>query len=135
MIKTLTATVMIGLITSSASGGEYHVKLLDTGMREYYCLITVELENRSSEPLTEISGYFYNYIGTERVGRSKGTWFMNVAPGESAVATFETPNGPCTQDVRYEFVVGACRFGAGFEDTSLCAKLLNFTAPLSQPGS
>lgn len=135
MIRTLCAAVTIGFLAPSAQGGDYHLTLLDTGMREYYCQITVELENRSSKPLTEISGYFYNYIGTERVGRSKGTWFMNVSPGETAVATFETPNGPCTDDVRYEFIVGACRFGQAFEDTSACASLLSFTDPLSHPDS
>ncbi len=123
--------LLTAALGSAAQASDYHLTLVETGLREYYCQITVELENKSGEPLVEISGFFYNYIGAREVGRSKGTWFMNVASGEKAIATFETPNGPCTDDVRYEFVVGACRLEAAFEDTSVCAERISFSKPLS----
>ncbi|MEM1073164.1 MAG: hypothetical protein AAF665_16985 [Pseudomonadota bacterium] len=132
---TLYATFSFLFMTATALASDFHMKLIDQGMREYYCQITVELENKSDKTLTEVSGYFYNYIGQERVGRSKGTWFMNVAPGEISSAKFETPNAPCTDEVRYEFVVGACRLGPTFEDVAVCTDLLRFTDPLGQPNS
>ncbi|MEM9248849.1 MAG: hypothetical protein AAGB05_09165 [Pseudomonadota bacterium] len=123
----LAASVMIAGGPSSA---QYLLEIEGFGLREYYCQITVSLENQSDSPLTEISGFFYNYIGEEKVGRSKGAWFMSVAPGARAEATFETPNAPCDAVERYEFVVGACRLGAGFEEKSVCAGLIRGSGPI-----
>ena len=112
-------------VSAAAEGAkDYVLSLEGSGLREYYCQITVALENRTDAPLTEISGHFYSYIGAEKVGRSKGAWFMGVAPGGRAEATFETPHAPCDGVERYEFVVGACRIGAGFEDQGYCAGLI-----------
>jgi hypothetical protein len=49
---------------------------------------------------------------------------MGVSPGGRTEAIFETPNAPCDAVERYEFVVGACRIGAGFEDQRHCAGLM-----------
>lgn len=126
-----------GLVAASpALGTDYKMTVTDTGLREYYCQLTVTLENTDAAPLGEISGFFYAYIGDEKVGRSKGAWFLNVAPGATAEATFETPNAPCDTIERYEFVVGACRLNEGFEEKSLCGNRIDFTAPLMlQAGS
>ncbi|MEM9971507.1 MAG: hypothetical protein AAF762_10470 [Pseudomonadota bacterium] len=115
----------------------YKLELIETGQREYYCTATMQLTNTSDELLTEISGFFYAYAGETQVGRSKGTWFMNVAPGETAVGVFETPSAPCGKIDRYDFVVGACRFGSEFADTALCAEKITPVMPvqMAQPGS
>lgn len=110
-----------GIWSATSAAAEYRLTLEGTGLREYYCTVTATLTNESDEPLTEINGYFFSYIGDEKVGRSKGQSFLNLAPGESAVATFETPSAPCDEITRYDFVVGACRFEVAFEDRSLCA--------------
>ena len=132
----------IGLATALCLGaaplhaGDYLLTLIDSKLREYYCQITVTLENTTDAPLTEISGFFYAYIGDEEVGRSKGAWFMNVPAGGVAEATFETPNAPCDEVERYEFVLGACRLaGPGFEDVATCAPLIGGAAPLVMAGS
>lgn len=124
--------VALGLAVPSASAAQDYVLSLEgMGMREYYCQITVTLENRTAEPLTEISGFFYSYEGDMQVGRSKGAWFMGVEPDATAQATFETPNAPCHDGVRYEFVVGACRFDAGFADKAACAARIGGTGPIT----
>jgi len=127
---TFGAAVLAGTLAGAAAAEDYRLKLAHTGLRDYYCQITVTLENASDAPLTEINGHFYSYVGSENVGRSKGAWFMNVAPGETAAATFETPNVPCDEVDRYEFVLGACRIGPQFEDKSACLKRLGVTAPI-----
>lgn len=121
-------TLMAALAASPAAA-DYVLAIERTGLREYYCTLTVSLTNTTDETLTEISGFFYSYIGSEQVGRSKGSWFMNVAPGATATATFETPNAPCDTVTRYDFVVGACRLDAGFEDHEVCAQRLRGAPP------
>ena len=115
----------------AAAAEDYVLSLEGTGLREYYCQITVSLENQTDAPLTEISGYVNSYVGAEKVGRSKGSWFMGIAPGARAEATFETPDAPCDAVERYEFVVGACRIGARFEDQDHCAGLMGGTGQIT----
>ena len=134
-VNALGQITAISLGATPLHAADYAITLTDTGLREYYCQITVALENTTDAPLTEISGFFYAYIGEEKVGRSKGSWFMNVPPGGTATATFETPNAPCDDVERYEFVLGACRIGAGFEDVSDCAARVEGAAPLTMAGS
>lgn len=120
----------IALITFAAPAlAEYRLEITETGQRDYYCIITVELTNDSAEPLTEINAFFLNYIGQEQVGRSKGASFFNVAPGASATATFETPNAPCVEVERYDMVIGACRLDASFAEKAICADRMALTAP------
>lgn len=118
-------------LLAAPAAAEYRIELIETGQREYYCTAQMRLTNLTDALLTELSGYFYVYEGAMRVGRSKGTWFMNVAPGESAEAVFETPNAPCEAALRYEMVVGACRFGPSFEPVERCGARL---APMSPVG-
>ncbi|MEL7524892.1 MAG: hypothetical protein AAFN16_03915 [Pseudomonadota bacterium] len=130
-MKSLCCAVLLALSPSIASAAEFVLNLEGKGLREYYCTITVSLTNNSDAPLTEISGYFLSYVGEDRVGRSKGTWFMNVAPGEAQQKIFETPNAPCDDVTRYDFMIGACRLGTGFEDVSVCAERIELKSPLS----
>ncbi|MBX3664210.1 MAG: hypothetical protein KF834_00865 [Burkholderiales bacterium] len=110
---------------------DYALRLTGTGMRDYYCQIVVRLENRTDAPLAEIAGHFHSYIGQERVGRSRGAWFMNVPSKGTAEATFETPNAPCKNVERYEFVISACRTGTAFEDRAACAARIGVVAPIA----
>ena len=130
----LTVPTAIFIFAAVARADDYHMTLIDTGKREYYCQIMVSLENKTESQLKEISGFFYSYMNGEEVGRSKGTWFMNVPAGQTAEAVFETPNAPCEEVDRYEFVVGACRFGQSFEDQELCATRIGFSNPLALAG-
>lgn len=129
-MRTLRATTLVLVGATAADAADYALELQSTGLREYYCTITVTLENRTDAPLTEISGFFYSFRGDEQVGRSKGGWFMNVPAGGIAEATFETPNAPCEEVTRYDFVVGACRIGPDFEDKALCAERVLGVAPI-----
>lgn len=123
------ALCLVALMFATPASAEYKLALIDTGMRDYYCTITVELTNTSSAPLTEINAFFLNYVGDKLVGRSKGSSFMNVAPGATALAMFETPNAPCTEVESYQPVIGACRLGVAFEDKSVCVEKLALDAP------
>ncbi|MEM8581736.1 MAG: hypothetical protein AAGA38_16595 [Pseudomonadota bacterium] len=121
------ALVYIALIATPAVlvAGEMELTLGEIGLREYYCTHEMTLNNQSQTAVMEVSGHFNFYIGEEQVGRSKGTWFMNIAPGESKTATFETPNAPCNDVERYEFVVGACRVtGPGFDPVEKCSAMI-----------
>ncbi len=135
----MTISARIGLLAvpfwlagPAAMAGDFVLSLQQTGLRDYYCQITVALENRSDAPLTEISGHVLSFAGDAQVGRSKGAWFMNVAPGEAGAATFETPNAPCEAVTRYAFVIGACRIdGPGFADTSACTARMAAEVPMA----
>ena len=116
---------------TTAATADYVLSVEETGLRDYYCQVTVSLENTSDAALTEINGHFFSFVGDEQVGRSKGASFLNIAPGASAITIFETPNAPCDDVNRYEFVVGACRISTGFEDKALCAGRITGTGPIA----
>ncbi|KIC44895.1 hypothetical protein [Tateyamaria sp. ANG-S1] len=122
-------------IVAAPAFADYSLELTEIGKRDYYCTITVALTNNSDTTLTEINAFFLNHIGEEQVGRSKGASFMNVAPGASASATFETPNAPCSAtdtDVEsYQMVIGACRIDNAFEDKTVCVDRMTLTDPFS----
>ncbi|WP_424974158.1 hypothetical protein [Dinoroseobacter sp. S124A] len=124
-------------LPASAALAEFDLALGEIGQREYYCTAEMTLTNTGPDPVMEVSGHFFLYVGADRVGRSKGTWFMNIAPGASVTTVFETPNAPCTDVDRYEFVVGACRMaGPGFDPVDACSTRINGTGPVEvAPGS
>ncbi|QPH55634.1 hypothetical protein [Pontivivens ytuae] len=124
-----TAVLALGLGSGTTAAADYRLTLTDTGLREYYCTITVTLTNETDAPLTEVNGFFLSFVEDEQVGRSKGSSFMNVPPGGAVSATFETPNAPCDEVTRYDFVIGACRLGSGFEDHSVCAGRMAMEPP------
>lgn len=117
------------LCSGSTALADYKLNLTETGLRDYYCTITVTLTNETDAALTEVNGFFLSFVEEEQVGRSKGSSFMNVPPGGIATAIFETPNAPCDDVTRYDFVIGACRVGAGFEDRSVCAERMAMEPP------
>jgi hypothetical protein len=59
---------------------------------------------------------------------------MNVPPGARSEATFETPRAPCDEVDRYDFTVGACRLGTGFEDQTSCAARMTGEGPIRISG-
>lgn len=91
------------------------------GFREYYCVTLGSLTNTGAVPIREINGYFVIFQAGEEIGRSRGTSFLNVGPGETAEARFEAPNSPCDQADAYEFVVSACMRDQSFIDKAACA--------------
>jgi hypothetical protein len=84
--------------------------------------------------LTEIRGFFQSYSGGREVGRSKGSWCMNVPPGARLEATFGTPRAPFKEVDRHDFFVGACRFSAGFEDHAACVARMSGERPIRISG-
>ena len=136
MKKTLYSSAIASiLMLGSAAAADYRLKLVDVGKRDYYCTITVELENLSEAPLADINGFFLSYVDQEEVGRSKGASFLNVEPGGTASAVFETPHAPCTSEATdvtsYRFMVGACRIGQSFIDRSDCASRIETAGPIA----
>lgn len=134
------AVTCLGLalcLPGTAALAEFDLKLGEIGLRAYYCTAEMTLTNTGDSPVMEVSGHFHLYVGDQRVGRSKGTWFMNLAPGASVTAVFETPNAPCEAVDRYEFVVGACRLkGPGFDPAAACAAGITGHGPVVvAPGS
>jgi len=124
-------TLTGALIAAPLMAQDYVLKLTGTGIRDYYCRITVRLENRTDAALGEIAGHFHSYIGRELVGRSRGDWFMNVPSKGAAETTFETPNAPCKNVERYEFVISACRINAALEDRTACVARITVIAPIT----
>ncbi|MEL7213706.1 MAG: hypothetical protein AAGK92_13670 [Pseudomonadota bacterium] len=129
-LRQLTAATLCATLATSAAA-DYTLTLQDTGMRSYYCTITVSLTNTTDAPLTEVNGHFFSFLGDEQVGRSKGASFLNLAPGASAQAVFETPNAPCDEVTSYRFIIGACRIDSSFIDKAECATLIDATDPIA----
>ncbi|MEL6807883.1 MAG: hypothetical protein AAFO97_08885 [Pseudomonadota bacterium] len=127
--------VIGAVLCATSAAADYRLALTDLGKREYYCTITVELTNEGDTALTEINAFFLNFIGDKQVGRSKGASFMNVAPGTTASAVFETPNAPCTdtetQVESYQMIIGACRIDGSFQNKSVCAERVILEAPFA----
>lgn len=68
--------------------------LTGTGARQYYWQVTLALENRGGDALAEVNGHLVSEVEGERVGRSRGASFLDLAPGGRAEAVFETPDAP-----------------------------------------
>jgi len=111
---------------------DYRLEFEGTSFRDYYCGVTLTMTNESDETLTEINGFVVSMIEGEQVARSRGMSFLNLAPGESASNLFEAPNAPCDEATEYVFVVGACRFGAGFSPQQDCADRIVGVAPVAE---
>ncbi|MFQ6548983.1 hypothetical protein AADZ90_013585 [Aestuariibius sp. 2305UL40-4] len=123
--------VMAAVLLPAPALAEYRLDLTETGMRDYYCTITVALTNGGAEALTEVNAYFLSFVGDRQVGRSKGASFRDVPAGGTAEAVFETPNAPCEDVTAYHMVIGACRIGQGFEDKAVCAGRMDLEAPFA----
>ncbi|MEM9524036.1 MAG: hypothetical protein AAF982_08595 [Pseudomonadota bacterium] len=121
----------LALCLGSMALADYRLDLVGTGLRDYYCTITVTLTNETNAPVTEINGYFLSFVGGKQVGRSKGSSFLNIAPDGTGSTIFETPNAPCDDVTRYEFVVNACRFDSEFAKRTECTMRIDAVAPLT----
>lgn len=131
MQKQVCAIAVCFAASTQAFASSFELSLGEIGLREYYCTAEMTLTNTGDTPVLEVSGHFHLYIGDDEVGRSKGTWFMNIEPGASVTAVFETPNAPCNDVERYEFVVGACRLdGPGFDPVQTCAERITGQGPI-----
>jgi len=128
----MAAVIPAWVIAGSAWADGYTLALKETGKRDYYCTVTIALTNETAEPLTEINAFFLNFIGDTQVGRSKGASFLNVGPGETATATFETPNAPCAEVDSYHMVIGACRLGIGFDEKAVCVERMRLDPPFAK---
>jgi hypothetical protein len=106
--------------------------LAATGLGEYYCQVTLTLENRGAGALAKVNGHLVSEVDGERVGRSRGASFLDLAPGATAEAVFETPNVPCDAVTAYRLVVGARRDGHGFLDRADCAARIEPVAPIAE---
>lgn len=129
-MKTQWMTAAFCACAASSSMADYAIEIEGTGMRAYYCTITVSLHNQTDAPLTEVNGHFFSYLDGTQVGRSKGASFLNVAPDGRAEAVFETPNAPCDEVTSYQFVIGACRIDTAFIPKQDCAALIDPVAPI-----
>ena len=95
-----------------------------SGFRDYYCVTKGTITNTGSEPLREINGYFIIYENGEETARSRGTSFLDLAPGESVEALSEAPQAPCDTATSYAFVVNACMEGCSCMDRTECAVMI-----------
>ena len=129
-MKTPIITLALALVMPATALADYRMELIGTGKVDYYCSITVALENRTDTLLSEVNGFFMSVIDGKDVGRSRGASFLAIAPGARAEATFLTPEVPCDAVSAYRFVVGSCRLGAGFADTALCSARIRPVAPI-----
>ncbi|MEM9441755.1 MAG: hypothetical protein AAGA73_15020 [Pseudomonadota bacterium] len=132
MNRTAAFTVAMLFMANPAFAADYRMSLIETGKRDYYCTITVQVENMSEEVLADLNGHFISVKDDEDVGRSKGASFLNVEPGAISVAEFETPNAPCNEVNGYRFLVGACRVGTSFMDQGECAGRIQPDPPITE---
>ena len=122
---------LLGALTlAAASTGafaqttDYRLSIVETGQRDYYCTVTVQLANASEETLNDLNGSLVLLAGDDEVGQSRASSFLNVGPGETVERTFESPNAPCADVTGYRFVVSACRSDGSFRDPADCAARL-----------
>ncbi|MEM8949957.1 MAG: hypothetical protein AAGC99_11565 [Pseudomonadota bacterium] len=132
-MKLATASAVTTLyLADLAWAADYKMTLIETGKRDYYCTVTLQIENTSEEALADLNGHLISLVDADDVGRSKGGSFLNVTPGATASAEFETPNAPCDQITGYRFLVGACRVGTSFMDQGDCAERIETETPITE---
>ena len=125
---------MLGVLASAASAeaADFRISVVETGVRSYYCTMTVRLENGAADTVNDLNGYFVLYAGDDQVGQSRASSFINVAPGAAADTVFEAPNAPCAEITGVSFVVGACRIDRSFHDRVDCAGRLETMLPIRE---
>lgn len=131
MIGSLSLAALV-LLAPTTAMADYKLEFESTSFREYYCGVTLTMTNESDAHLTEINGFVASMIDGEQVARSRGMSFLNLAPGDSATKLFEAPNAPCDEATEYVFIVGACRFDAGFSPQADCAARIVGVAPVAE---
>ena len=132
MRRLLFAIVGIAASAASANAADIRMSVVETGIRSYYCTMTVRLENGTADTVNDLNGYFVLYAGADQVGQSRANSFLDVAPGATSEAIFEAPNAPCAEITGVSFVVGACRIDRSFRDRVTCASRLETTSPIQE---
>ena len=132
MRRLLFAVLGIMAPAVSAKAADFRMSVVETGVRSYYCTMTVRLENGAAGTVNDLNGYFVLYAGDDQVGQSRATSFLNVAPGTVSDTIFEAPNAPCAEITGASFVVGACRIDQSFRDLADCADRLETTLPIRE---
>lgn len=126
------AGIALAGIALPATAADYRMSLIETGVRDYYCTFTTQLDNQSSEMLDDLNGYFVLSSGDDDVGESRSSSFLNTGSGSSTEVVFEAPNAPCGEIDSLRFVVTACRIGPSFLDQTDCAARLETVMPIRE---
>ena len=130
-ILTSLAALGFGLgLCGPAVAADYRLTLVETGTRDYYCTMTVMLENRAAITINDVNGRFNLLVGETVVGRTHPSSFWGVDPGTASTRVFESPSAPCAEVDGYVFIVGACRTDGTFQDPGDCAGSIETGAPI-----
>lgn len=135
MTKTLASlglalTLVAGAAAALADEAPFRLSVVETGMRDYYCTVTVRLENRGAQVVDDVNGHFVLYSGEDEVGEGRSASFLGVAAGGEGEAVFLAPNAPCDTIDGYAFRVGACRIAGSFENRAECASWFEADTPI-----
>lgn len=125
-------TLAMHCITNPAIAAGYRIALIETGKRDDYYAITVQIRNQSNEPPADLNGHFVSLVRAEGIGRNKGASFLNVGPSTTALTDFEPPNAPCREATGYRFLVCACRIGLPFMDQDDCGNRIQPETPIME---
>ncbi|MEM8539188.1 MAG: hypothetical protein AAGF56_15165, partial [Pseudomonadota bacterium] len=112
MIRHAITLILSG--TAATADPAFTVDAEHAGFREYYCVTKGMITNTGDTPLREINGYFIIFENGVETARSRGTSFMDLAPGNTVEALSEAPQAPCDTATSYAFVVNACMEGFNF---------------------
>ena len=115
---------------AAADDARYRLSVVEAGMRDYYCALTVRLENLTETEIDDVNGSFVLFRGDEAIAEGRSASFTGIAPGSAGEATFLAPNEPCDEIDGYAFRVGACRIGGAFENRTECAGWFEADAPI-----
>ena len=132
MRRALFAMLGILALAGHAEAADFRMSVIETGVRSYYCTMTVRLENGAADTVNDLNGYFVLYAGNDQVGQSRASSFLDVAPGATSDAIFEAPNAPCSEITDVSFVVSACRIDQSFRDRADCVGRLETTPPIRE---
>ncbi|MEO1200584.1 MAG: hypothetical protein AAFX39_15355 [Pseudomonadota bacterium] len=126
MTRLLLSALALVAVTSGAVAqtADYSLSVVETGQRDYYCTVTLRLDNASDGTVNDLNGSVVLLAGDEAVGQSRASSFLNVGPGETGERLFEAPNAPCAEVTEYRFDVNSCRIDGSFRDASECATRL-----------
>ncbi len=109
---------------------EFRLSVADTGSRDYYCTVSVTVENGTAARLDDLNGVFDLLAGGGRVGSTRAGSFFAVAPGAAMTATFESPDAPCADIDGYRFLINSCRIDGQFLAADQCAGRITVVAPI-----
>lgn len=132
LAKTIASFFASALILPNvAQSTDYVARLTEAGTRDYYCTTTIEIENRSENPLTAVNA-FVDLVGAEGpIATSRGVFAGPIPPGESLAMTMDAPNEPCQEIESYVLVIGNCQIERSFLDVGECVAAFDVEAPVT----